>query len=155
MLSSVLRFVRLPFVLLAIWAIGRFTMGFFAEFSPRTNATFSVVVMTLITSLYFGALSKSVGGFDWKGTALVGAAIGVFAQLLIIFFTAVSLAANLETTSYFLLREAVGVEPDAPITWSTMVIARGFGIIINTILAALEACLGRLLFAGFAPGSKA
>ena len=152
MLSSVLRFVRLPFALLTIWAIGRFTIGFFAEFSPRTNATFSVVVMTLITCLYFGALSKPVGGFDWKGTVLVGAVIGVFAQLLIILFTVVSLAGGFNT--YFVHWDALNVSPDTPITWSTVVFARGTGIVINTILAALEACVGRLLFSGLASTPK-
>jgi hypothetical protein len=150
MLSSVLRFVRLPFVLLTIWAIGRFSLGLFGvPYGPRPNATFSVVVMTLISSLYFGALSKSIGGFDWKGTALVGAAIGVFAQLLIIVFTVVSLVGGLDT--YFVNWDALNVTPETPITWGTVVFARGTGIIINTILAALEACVGRLLFANFAP----
>ncbi|NUO81001.1 hypothetical protein HUU05_13055 [candidate division KSB1 bacterium] len=149
MLSSVLRYLRLPFVMLTIWALGRFVIGFFAEFSPRTNATFSVVVMTLITSLYFGAMSKSIGGLDWKGTALAGASIGVVAQLLIIFFTVVSLAAGLNT--YYVHWDALNVPPETPITWGTVVFARSTGIVVNTIMAALEACLGRLLFAGLAP----
>lgn len=153
MLSSVLRFVRLPFVLLAIWAIGRFSLGLFGvPYGPRSNATFSVVVMTLITCLYYGALSKRIGGFDWKGTALIGASIGVFAQLLIIVFTMVSLLGGFET--YFSNWDALNVPEGTPITMSTAVFARGTGIIVNTILAVLEACVGRLLFAGFVPAPK-
>lgn len=149
MLSTVLRYLRLPFVLLTIWALGRFVIGFFAEFSPRTNATFSVVVMTLITSLYFGAMSKSVGGLDWKGTALAGAAIGVWAQLLIIVFTVVSMAGGFN--SYFVHWDALNVEQGTEITWGLAVGARVPGLFINAIISTLEACVGRLLFAGFAP----
>lgn len=149
MLSAVLRYLRLPFVLITIWALGRFVIGFYAEFSPRTNATFSVVVMTLITSLYFGAMSKSVGGLDWKGTALAGAAIGVWAQLLIIVFTVVSLAGGFN--SYYVHWDALNVPEGTEITWGLAVGARGPGLVINAIIAALEACVGRLLFSGFAP----
>lgn len=152
MLSSVLRFVRLPFVLLTIWAFGRFIIGFSAEFSPRTNATFSVVVMTLITCLYFGAMAKPIGGLDWKGTALAGAVIGVFGQVLIIVFTVVSLAGGFNT--YYVHWDALNVTPDTPITWNTVVFARSTGILVNTLLAAGEACLGRLLFSNFAPQVK-
>lgn len=149
MLSTVLRYLRLPFVLLTIWALGRFVIGFYAEFSPRTNATFSVVVMTLITSLYFGAMSKSVGGLDWKGTALAGAAIGVWAQLLIIVFTVVSMAGGFN--SYYVHWDALNVPEGTEITWGLAVGARGPGLVVNAIISTLEACVGRLLFSSFAP----
>src|SRR5574341_1142423 len=75
MLSSVLRFVRLPFLLIAIWAIGRFTLGVLGvPYTPRSNAAFSVVVLTIISCLYYGALSGKIGGFGWGGTALAGVA---------------------------------------------------------------------------------
>lgn len=147
MLSSVIRFVRLPLALLAIWALGRFAMGLFGvPYGPRPNATFSVVVLTLISSLYYGAMSNRLAGFDWKGTALTGAVLGVAGQLLIILFTVVSLAGGLDT--YYVNWDALNVTPETPITWNTVVFARGTGIVVNTILGALEACVGRLLFSG-------
>ena len=153
MLSSVIRFARLAYVFLAISALGRFVIAFWVPFesSPRPNAIFSVVVLTGVMSLCFGALSKSVAGFDWKGTALTGASIGVVAQLLIFFFTVVSMAAGLQGTSYYLSHEAAGFEPEVAITWGTIIFARSTGLVINAVIAVLEACLGRLLFAGLAP----
>lgn len=155
MLSSVMRFSRLAYVFLAISALGRFVLPTFfsVPFSARPNAVFSVVVLTGIMSLCFGAMSKSVGGFDWKGTALTGASIGVVAQLLIFFFTVVSMAAGQQSTSYYLIPQAAGFKPDEMITWGTIVGGRALGLVINTVIAAAEACLGRLLFAGFAPTS--
>ncbi|MEK7728341.1 MAG: hypothetical protein AAB354_07985 [candidate division KSB1 bacterium] len=147
MLSSVIRFVRLPLVMLAIWAVGRFAMGLFGvPYGPRPNATFSVVVLTLITSIYYGALSNRIGGFDWKGTALVGASIGVVGQLLIIVFTLVSLIGGLET--YFVNWDAINLPEGTAVTVSTAVTARATGFFVNVILATLEACVGRLLFSG-------
>jgi hypothetical protein len=66
-------------------------------YSPRSNATISVVVLTLITSLYYGALSKSVGNFSWLGTAMVGGAIGLMAQIFIFAATIISLANGFDT----------------------------------------------------------
>lgn len=153
MLSSVMRFARLAYVFLAISALGRFLVGLWVPFdsSPRPNAVFSVVVLTGVMSLCFGALSKTVAGFDWKGTALTGASIGVVAQLFIFFFTVVSMAAGQQSTSYYLIPQAAGFDPSTPITWGTVIVARVSGLVINGIIAAVQACLGRLLFAGFAP----
>lgn len=155
MLSSVIRFARLAYVFLAISALGRFVIAFSVPFesSPRPNAIFSVVVLTGIMSLCFGAMSKSVGGFDWKGTALTGASIGVVSQLLIFFFTVVSMAAGQQSTSYYLIPQAAGFDPNTPLTWGTIFGGRAVGLVVNTIIATVEACLGRLLFAHFAPTS--
>ncbi len=151
MLATAFRFIRLPMVLIALWTIGRFSMGLAGvAYSPRSNATFSVVVLTLITSLYYGALSKSVGNFNWLGTIMVGGAIGLVAQLFIFTATLISLAGGLDT--YFVNWDAINVAEGTPVTWSNALPARASGLVINVILAAIEACVGRLL-AGLAPGS--
>jgi len=149
MLSSAFRFIHLPIVLIALWAIGRFSMGLFGvPYSPRSNATFSVVVLTLISSLYYGALSKSVGNFSWLGTAIVGGAIGLVAQIFIFTATIVSLAGGLDT--YFVNWDAINAPEGTVVNMSNALPARASGLVINTLLAAAEACIGRLL-AGLAP----
>ncbi|MGH7597832.1 MAG: hypothetical protein ACREOI_15900 [bacterium] len=149
MLSAVFRFIRLPILLIVIWAIGRFSMGLFGvPYTPRSNATFSLVVLTLITSLYYGALSKSVGNFSWLGTAMVGGAIGFVAQIFIFVATIVSLVGGLDT--YFVNWDAINVPEGTAVTMSNALPARASGLVINMLLAAAEACIGRLL-AGLAP----
>ena len=68
MIGRVLEFVRLPLVLLVIYAAARFSLGLAGvPYAPRGNAMVSVVELTIISSIYF-ALSGKVGGFGWAGT---------------------------------------------------------------------------------------
>ncbi len=84
MIARVLRFVRLPLLLLLIFAVARFALGANGvPYAPRGNAMFSIVGLTFVSSFYFGALSRRLGGFGWAGTALVGYSIGLWAQILI------------------------------------------------------------------------
>jgi hypothetical protein len=65
MFMSIVRLVRLPWLLLLIWAIARFTLGLAGvPYAPRGNAVFSIVGLTFISCIYFGALSKKVAGWD-------------------------------------------------------------------------------------------
>src|SRR5262245_31436849 len=99
MIGRVLRFVRLPILLLAIYAVGRFILGVQnVPYAPRGNAIFSVFGVAIVSSFYFGALSKSVGEFGWGGTALVGWSIGFTAQVFIFVATWLSFAAGIETS---------------------------------------------------------
>src|SRR3954453_15010001 len=101
MVGRVLRFVRLPLLLLLIFAVARFVLGMKGvSYAPRGNAMFSIVGLTFISAVYFGALSRKVGGLGWGGTALSGYSIGLFAQLLIFVATWLSYAMNVEG-SYF------------------------------------------------------
>jgi hypothetical protein len=98
MLRRVLRFVRLPLVMLVLFAIGRFSLGLAkVPYAPRGNAIFSIVVLAIVSSIYFGALSGKVGGFSWSGAILTGVVIGFFAQLLIFSATLATYLGGLDT----------------------------------------------------------
>ena len=144
MLASVLRFVRLPLLLVSIWVIARFCMGLFGmPYAPRGNAVFSVLNMTWISCFYFGALSGRVGGLNWKGTLLVGIAIGVFAEALIFLATWVSYAGNFNT--YFVHWDSLNVPEGSGLPpMSQALMGRALGIVMGgTIIPAIIALLGR------------
>lgn len=151
MLSRVLRFVRLPLVLLAVWALLRFLMQpvFNAPYEPRGNAAFSVVAVTIISCLIYGAMSYRVGRFSWLGTALVGATIGFFAQLLIFTATLVSLTAGIDT--YFTHWDALNLERGARAETGAAMAARAGGLVVGTLMAAVVALIGRAVFSKLAP----
>ena len=143
MLTRVLRFVRLPFLLLAIFAIGRFMLGVNGvPYAPRGNAMFSIFGVTLISSFYFGALSKRLGGFGWGGTALVGYTIGMWGQILIFLATWVSYAAGIET-SYFRHWDALNVPEGTIVPLGTAMMSRVGGLVIGPIIAIIPAIIGR------------
>jgi hypothetical protein len=145
MLSRVLKFVRLPWLLLLLFATFRFLVGIRGvPYAPRGNAMFSVVVLTIVSGIYWGALSKRVGRFSWLGTVLVGLALGLFAQILVFGFTVISFAGHF-SNSYYLNPDALNVPEGTVITWAHILGPRTGGLVVNCILAIVAASLGRVL----------
>jgi hypothetical protein len=145
MLGRVLRFVRLPLLLLVIYAVARFMLGVNGvPYAPRGNAMFSIVGLTIISCVYFGAMSRKVGGFGWGGTALIGATIGLFSQILIFLATWLSYAAAIET-SYFRHWDALNVPEGTVVPLAAALATRAGGLVVGTILSVIVALIGRLL----------
>jgi hypothetical protein len=151
MFARVLRYVRLPLVLLLIWAALRFMMQpvFNAPYEPRGNAAFSIAAVTIISCLIYGAMSNRVGRFNWLGTILVGAVIGLFAQVLIFIATLVSFAAGIDT--YFTHWDALNLPRDARAQMGPALTSRAGGLLAGPIFAIIAALIGRLVFGKLAP----
>jgi hypothetical protein len=133
--------------MLVIYTIARFSLGVSGvPYAPRGNAMFSVLGLALISSFYFGALSRRVGGFGWGGTALVGFFIGLTAQILIFTATWISFAAGLEA-SYFRHWDALNVPPGTVVSMATAMQTRAQALVIGPVFAIVPAALGRLLSA--------
>jgi len=151
MLMRVLRFVRLPLVLLVIWTVLRFLQGpvFGVPYAPRGNAMFSIVVLTIICALIYGALSKRFGNFSWLGTALIGFVLGLFSQILIFTATLVSYLANVNT--YFTHWDALNVPEGTVVPMAQGMTARAGGLLVGPILIIVMALVGRAVFGTLAP----
>jgi hypothetical protein len=141
----------MPLVLILIWGVFRFMLGAYDyPYAPRGNAMFSMVGLTLISCLYFGALSRSVGAFKWWETLVMGATMGVYVQVLILLATALSLQLGLEN-SYFLHWDALNVPEGTRLTASEVMTRRVPAVIAGAVLPAILALIGRL-FACLVPG---
>ena len=151
MFTRVLRFVRLPLVLLVLWTLLRFLLGpvFGVPYAPRGNAMISVLGLTIISGLYYGALSGRVGGFNWLGTILIGIVLGLFSQILIFTATALSYAANMNT--YFIHWDALNVPEGTVVPLATAMKTRAGGLIAGPILGTIMALIGRGVFGALAP----
>ena len=151
MLMRVIHFARLPLLLILIWAVLRFLMGpvFNQPYAPRGNAAFSVVAVTLISCLIYGAMSGRVGGFGWLGAFLVGVVLGLFAQALIFTATLVSIAAGIN--SYFIHWDALNIPEGTTATMSEALTARAGGLFFGTLFAGVFALVGRAVFSYLAP----
>jgi hypothetical protein len=143
MIGAAVRFVRMPWLLILIWVIARFSLGLAGvPYAPRGNAVFSVLGLSFISCLYFGALSKRV--FDWKGTVAVGIAIGLFAQVLIFLATLISYLGGLQT--YFVHWDALNVPEGTVVPMGAAMAARTGGLLFGGILTpAIIALIGRAL----------
>ncbi|HZG51613.1 MAG TPA: hypothetical protein VEZ40_05690 [Pyrinomonadaceae bacterium] len=151
MLSRVLRFVRLPLVLIVIWTVLRFINGpvFGTPYSPRGNAMFSVLGVTIICALIYGAISNRVGNFTWVGTILVGVVLGLFSQILIFLATLISYAANIDT--YFTHWDALNIPEGTTVPMGRAMMTRAGGFIAGPILGTIAALIGRAVFGKLAP----
>jgi hypothetical protein len=144
MFLRVLKFVRLPILLILLFAIGRFMLGLRGvPYAPRGNAMFSIVGVTLVSSFYFGALSRKVGGFGWGGTVLVGVILGLFAQILIFSATLISYLAGLNT--YFIHWDALNIPEGTTITMAEALSKRAGGLAFGWIFVVIVALIGRVL----------
>lgn len=144
MLLKVLKFLRLPLLMLLIYAVARFSIGLAGvPYAPRGNAMFSIVGLAFISSLYFGALSGRVGGFGWLGTVLVGLVIGLFAQILIFSGTLISYLADLNT--YFVHWDALNVPEGTVAPMGQAMRARAGGLALGWLPMVVIALIGRLL----------
>ena len=154
MIARVVRFVRLPLLLVTIYAVARFALGVSGvPYAPRGNAMFSIVGLTFISSFYFGALSRRLGGFGWGGTVLVGVTIGLWAQILIFLATWLSFAAGIEA-SYFLHWDALNVAEGTVVPMSAALVTRAGGLVVGPLLSIVPAVIGRAL-GGLAPETPA
>jgi hypothetical protein len=147
MVRRVIRFIRLPLLLLVIFAVARFSLGMAGvPYAPRGNAMFSIVGLTFISSFYFGALSRRVGGFGWAGTLLVGYFLGLFGQILIFTATWLSYAMNVET-SYFRHWDALNVPAGTVLPMGKAMATRAGALVVGPIIAMIPAVIGRALSA--------
>jgi hypothetical protein len=144
MIGRVLRFVRLPLLLLLIFAVARFALGANGvPYAPRGNAMFSIVGLTFVSAFYFGALSRRVGGFGWGGTALVGYSLGLWSQILIFTATWLSYAMGIET-SYFRHWDALNVPEGTIVPMATAMQTRAGALLVGPLFAVVPALIGRL-----------
>jgi hypothetical protein len=145
MFFRVLKFVRLPILLLAIFTIARFSLGVAGvPYAPRGNAMFSIVGLMLVSSFYFGALSAQIGKFTWSGTILVGIIVCFTAEALVLLATWISYAGNLNT--YFIHWDALNVPPGTSVPFGNAMMARTRGLIAGPVLGIMSASLGRVLY---------
>jgi hypothetical protein len=152
MVFRVIRFVRLSFVLLIIFAIARFAIGVNGVPYARGNAMFSILAASFISCFYYGAMSKRIGGFGWGGAALCGYTIGLFAQILIFSATLLSYLMGIET-SYFRHWEALNVPEGTVVPMATALGTRVLGLVANPIVSIVPAFIGRAC-AALAPESS-
>jgi hypothetical protein len=106
---------------------------------------FSLVGLTIVSSVYFGALSGKVGGFGWGGAVLVGMCIGFSAEVLIFVATLLSYVANLHT--YFVHWDALNVPEGTVVPMSRALASRAGGLIAGPIIGTVFALFGRALSA--------
>ena len=131
--------VRFAILFLILFAIGRLVLG--ATGVPYDAGThiFSLVTFAYLASLFFGAFSRPLWGFRATQAMMLGAAIGLSGQILILILTVGSYLTGADT--YFNHPRALtGGEEAIPLAQA--LVARAIGLAVNSIASAIVALIG-------------
>jgi len=139
--SQILKLLRFYFVLLAVFTVGRWAMGFAGVPYAKGHHVFSLVILALIASAHHAAFARRLLG--WRiGRALgLGLGIGLVTQIVIFASTAVSYLAGID--SYFNNPTALNAREAVP--FGAAMLARVGGLIFNSVANVIAAGLGFLM----------
>jgi hypothetical protein len=133
------RIARPFFVLLAIFAVARWLLGtVFAVPYEKGTWLFSIVLLTLMASLFSTAYTRRWLGWGLGRAALFAMFLALCAQLVILLSTAASYALGLST--YFNYPTALN-QPQAVGTSQALGIRFG-GLVVNTLINGIAGSLG-------------
>jgi hypothetical protein len=145
-----LKLARLYLVLLAVVAVGRWTLGF--QHVPYEKGTdkLSIVVLTLFASIFYGAFMRR-----WRGVRILQAVglamtLAVLGQIVILLSTLASYALGIDT--YF--NHPTALNQPAAVGLAQAMGIRAGGLVANTILNGIAGALGWVMGATLPPSSK-
>lgn len=133
-----LRVARLYLLLLAIFTVGRWIQGVAGTPYERGHQVFSIVTLTILSSLYYGAFCRRWRGYRLFQAAILGLLLGLTSQVVIFSATVLSYTLGIET--YFKAPRALNVE--APIALGEAILRRLAGLGTNSVSSSIVGMLG-------------
>lgn len=138
MIKDNLRQARLYFALLTLFTLGRWGMGFGGVPYEDGHHVFSIVILTLISCIYYPAFLRRVRGDGVAQGMAVGLILGFSSQTLILLSTVLSYALGLDT--YFNNPRALNVTE--AIGFAPALATRLLGLVANSFSCAVAGALG-------------
>jgi hypothetical protein len=137
-LQDDLRLSRLYLLILAIFTLGRWLQGLLGVPYERGHHVFSLVIMTAISCLYYGAFTRRWRGYGLMDAVVIGVLLGLMGQTVILLSTIVSYGFGLDT--YF--NNPVALNSPQPLAIAQALSVRIGGLVGNSILAGVLGALG-------------
>mgnify|MGYP001371980596 CR=1 FL=1 len=150
MVREYLRLARPFLALLAIFAIGRWTMGVTGVDYTKGHHVFSLVTLTILGVAFYAAFSRRWLGYPIMRSVGLGMTLGLCAQIVIFVLTAVSYILGMHT--YFNHPTALNAQEE--VAFGAAMGGRVGGLVVNVMLAGIAAALGWFL-GGVLPESAA
>src|SRR5262245_32056387 len=107
-MAEYVRVGRLYFLLLAIFAAGRWIQGVAGTPYERGHQVFSIVILTFLAAMYYRAFCRRWRGYRLSQAAIQGLLFGFVSQVVI--FTATVLSYALDVQTYFRHPRALNLE---------------------------------------------
>lgn len=150
MLREYLRVARPFLVLLAIFAVGRWINGVRGLDYSKGHHVFSLVTLTLIGSIFYGAFVRRWLAYPIMRTVGLGMTLGLCAQIVIVLAMVLSYALGMNT--YF--NHPTALNSPGPLDFGSAMGVRMGGLVVNTVFAGIAAALG-WFFGGALPDTPA
>jgi uncharacterized membrane protein (DUF485 family) len=138
MLREYFRLARPFLVLLAIFAIGRWAIGFSGLDYSKGHHIFSLVTLTVLGVAFYAAFARRWLGYPIMRSVGLGMTLGFCAQLVIFVLTAVSYILGLHT--YF--NHPTALNSAVPVAFGTAMGGRLGGLVVNVMGSGIAAALG-------------
>ena len=140
-----LRIARLYLVLLAIFAAARFAQGAMGVEYAKAHHVFSIVMLTLMASIFYAAFCRRWRGFGVLRAMGLGLTFGLMAELVIFLATMISYALGLDT--FFNNPTALNQAAAVPLAQAVVIRARGLVTlpVVTAVMGAIGWALGGLL----------
>jgi hypothetical protein len=138
-MSQHLRVARLYLLLLGIFTVARWLQGVFGAPYEKAHHIFSIVILTALSALYYGAFTRRWRGYHLSQAMVLGALLGLISQVVIFAATLLSYALGLHT----FFNHPTALNLDHPIPFGPEVLVIRFrGLIANSILSGIIGGLG-------------
>jgi hypothetical protein len=138
MLREYFRLARPFLVLLAIFAIGRWTIGLGGLDYSKGHHIFSLVTLTVLGVAFYAAFARRWLAYPIMRSVGLGMTLGFCAQLVIFVLTAVSYILGMDT--YF--NHPTALNSPEPVAFGPAMGGRLGGLIVNVMGAGIAAALG-------------
>lgn len=143
-MSEYLRLARLYLVLLAIFTVGRWAQGAFGIPYERAHQVFSIVILTTLAAVFYGAFGRRWRGMRPAQAVLLGVTLGLAAQIVIVLATVLAYATG--TSTYFdhsiALNLSLPCEPPVAVPLGQALVVRAGGLVFNTLATGIAGGLG-------------
>lgn len=136
-----LRVARFYFLLLGLFAVGRWAQSLSQFEYSKGHHVFSIVTLTFLSSAYFAAFCRKWRGYSLLQAVMLGMTLGLAAQIVIFLSTAASYALGLHT--YFNHPRVLNAEME--LSMNEALTLRAFGLVGGPIENGAAAFLGWLI----------
>jgi hypothetical protein len=136
--AQYLRLARPYLLLLAIFTVGRWLQGTFKVPYDQGHHVFSIVILTLMASAFYGAFCRRWLSFRLSQAVSLAFLFGLASQIVIVFATLLSYALGLD--NYFTNPRALNAE--GALAFGDAMLRRLGGLVVNPLLASLAGAIG-------------
>jgi hypothetical protein len=144
LVADKLKLVQLYWVLLAIFAVGRWALSMQQVPYDRGNPVFSIITLTFLSAAIFAAFARRWRSYRLLEAAILGAVIGFSAQVVIFVSTWASYSLGID--SYFTHPLALNAPSGTTsVAMADALTTRAQALVVGPIVVGIAASIGWML----------